>query len=96
MRVATYNVHDCVGRGGCFDLGRIIEVLAEIGADVVALQEVTLDTAGNLIGRLEKATKLHAIDDSLFAQGIGRYGNLLLTRILALEMAAIHRNFRRP
>jgi endonuclease/exonuclease/phosphatase family metal-dependent hydrolase len=85
MRVATYNVHDCVGRDGRFAPGRIIAVLAEIEADLVALQEVTLDAAGGLIGRLEKATRLHAIDGSLFARGIGRYGNLLLTRDLPLS-----------
>jgi endonuclease/exonuclease/phosphatase family metal-dependent hydrolase len=84
MRVATYNVHDCVGRDGRFDPRRIAEVLVEIDADVIALQEVTLDRAGDLIGRLEKTTKLHAIDGSLFERGVGRYGNLLLTRAAAL------------
>jgi endonuclease/exonuclease/phosphatase family metal-dependent hydrolase len=37
MWLATYNVHDCVGRDGRFDPGRIIEVLAEIDPDMVVL-----------------------------------------------------------
>ncbi|HEY8371016.1 MAG TPA: endonuclease/exonuclease/phosphatase family protein [Thermodesulfobacteriota bacterium] len=38
--VATYNVHGCVGVDGRFRPDRIAEVIREIGADVVGLQEV--------------------------------------------------------
>ncbi len=37
--VATYNIHKCVGTDGVFNPERIIEVLAEMDADLVALQE---------------------------------------------------------
>src|SRR5512139_688571 len=40
VRVATYNVHKCVGIDGRERPDRIVAVLEEIGADVVALQEV--------------------------------------------------------
>ncbi len=80
MRVATYNVHDCVGQDGRFDPARTAHVLTELNADLIALQEVTLDSAGDLVGRFERATALRAIDGTLFERGVGRYGNLLLTR----------------
>ncbi len=40
LRVATYNVHKCRGLDGRVRPSRIARVLREIGADVVALQEV--------------------------------------------------------
>jgi endonuclease/exonuclease/phosphatase family metal-dependent hydrolase len=40
IRIATYNIHKCVGIDRRFSPERIAEVLGEIDADVVALQEV--------------------------------------------------------
>lgn len=40
LRVATWNVHGCVGGDGRYDGSRAIGVLSEIDADIVALQEV--------------------------------------------------------
>ena len=39
LLVASYNVHKCVGVDGRFDPGRIAQVIREIGADIIALQE---------------------------------------------------------
>ena len=39
ISVASYNVHKCVGTDGVFDPGRILDVVLELDADVVALQE---------------------------------------------------------
>jgi len=41
LRIATYNVHRCIGRDGVYDVGRIAAVLRELDADAVALQEVS-------------------------------------------------------
>ena len=41
LRIATYNVHACVGRDGRYDPDRIASVIGELNADVVALQEFT-------------------------------------------------------
>jgi endonuclease/exonuclease/phosphatase family metal-dependent hydrolase len=41
LRVSTYNVHKCRGMDGRTSTARIGEVLAEVGADAIALQEVT-------------------------------------------------------
>ena len=41
LRVATYNVHACVGTDGRHDPDRVAAVIAELDADIVALQEFT-------------------------------------------------------
>jgi hypothetical protein len=39
ISVASYNVHKCVGNDGVFDPDRVLEVVLELDADIVALQE---------------------------------------------------------
>jgi endonuclease/exonuclease/phosphatase family metal-dependent hydrolase len=41
LRVATYNVHACVGTDGRHDPERVAGVVAELEADIVAVQEFT-------------------------------------------------------
>ncbi len=81
MRIASYNIHDAIGRDRRFDPERILRVLEEIDADLLALQEVTLDTPGDFIQQLERATGAQSIDGTLFERGVGRYGNLVLSRL---------------
>ena len=40
LRVASYNVHGCLGWDGRRDVARIVRILREIDADVIGLQEV--------------------------------------------------------
>ena len=40
LRVASYNVHRCVGTDGRFDPVRIGDVLSAIDPDIVAIQEI--------------------------------------------------------
>ena len=80
LRVATYNVHDCIGRDGVYAPDRIAAIVARLHADVVALQEMTLDHAGDIVALIEQTTGMRAIDGTLFERGVGRYGNLLLCR----------------
>jgi endonuclease/exonuclease/phosphatase family metal-dependent hydrolase len=42
LRIATYNVHSCVGLDGRLSIARIARVLAHLDADVVALQELDM------------------------------------------------------
>lgn len=44
FRIATYNIHKCVGLDRKFLPERIAEVLSEIDADIIALQEVLCHT----------------------------------------------------
>jgi endonuclease/exonuclease/phosphatase family metal-dependent hydrolase len=80
IRLATYNAHDCIGRDGVYDPARIARVVAGIEADVVALQEITLDHAGDVLATLQHVSGMQAVDGTLFERGVGRYGNVLLTR----------------
>jgi endonuclease/exonuclease/phosphatase family metal-dependent hydrolase len=50
LRIATYNVHSCVGNDGRYDPERVLHVLHEINADVLALQEV----GGYMVKELEQ------------------------------------------
>ncbi|MGB0722538.1 MAG: endonuclease/exonuclease/phosphatase family protein [Gammaproteobacteria bacterium] len=90
MRVASYNIHDGVGRDGRFDPARITDILHSLDADLIALQEVTLDHAGDLLERLQSATGLSAIDGSLFARGVGRYGNVVLADPRRVHSNRVH------
>ena len=52
LRVMTYNVHSCVGGDRRYDPERILKVLREIDADIIALQEV----GGLMAGEQEQAS----------------------------------------
>ncbi len=41
LRLATYNIHRCIGMDGRQSVRRVLRVLAEIDADLIALQEVS-------------------------------------------------------
>jgi endonuclease/exonuclease/phosphatase family metal-dependent hydrolase len=84
LRVASYNVHKCIGTDGKFDPGRIAAVIAELGADLVALQEVDRRfgrRTGLLdVQALERATGLVPLPASVLPDGLGWHGNALLVR----------------
>lgn len=93
IRVATYNAHDCIGRDGVYAPARIASIVAAIGADIVALQEITLDHAGDVLATLQNLTGMQAIDGTLFDRGVGRYGNLLLTQHNLIEQQVYDLSF---
>ncbi len=85
FRIATYNIHKCRGLDRRVRPGRIAEVLAEIDADIVALQEVwSVEGAANETNQARHIA--HALGMEL-AVGINRnfdggvYGNAVLSRL---------------
>jgi endonuclease/exonuclease/phosphatase family metal-dependent hydrolase len=83
LRVASYNIHACRGTDRRQDLERVADVLRELDADVVALQEVesrrrrsAIDQAEALAARLG----MHCVEGPLLLEGRGWYGNALLSR----------------
>lgn len=91
VRVATYNVHACVGRDRRQDISRIVEVLREIDADVIGLQEVEsrrgrsdVDQAQTIAAKLDMA----CVEGPLLLAQRGWYGNALLSR---LEIRSVRR-----
>lgn len=82
LRIASYNVHRAVGVDGRFMPERILGVLREIDADVVALQEVEArDTGDHMLSWLAGKTGFHAVAGTTLIRHDGHYGNGLLTRV---------------
>ena len=76
FRILTYNVHKCRGLDGRTAAMRIAEVLGEIGADVIALQEVLEHQAEVIAGHLGMG---FALGETRKYGGFG-YGNVVLSR----------------
>ena len=81
---ASYNIHKCVGTDRRFDPGRIAAVIAEVGADVIALQETDRrfgDRAGLLyLAAIERDAGLVPVNVTNGHGGHGWHGNLVLVR----------------
>lgn len=82
--IASYNVHKCVGTDGRFDPGRIAAVVAELDADIVALQEAD-ERLGDRVGLLDlnalaKTTDLVPVHTPANSRSHGWHGNLILAR----------------
>ena len=84
MKVASYNIHKCKGLDGAVRPDRIIAVLGEIDADLIALQEVDrrFGTRSGLLDPKEilRATGMHLLLQSDAPHGHGWHGNALLVR----------------
>jgi len=84
LKVASYNVHKCVGTDGKFDPERVLKVLHEIDADVVALQEADLrfgDKRGLLnLEQLREMTGLVPAQLPSPGRNHGWRGNVVLSR----------------
>lgn len=91
LKFASYNIHKAVGLDRRRDPDRILAILREVDADVVALQE-----ADRRFGQRQSVLPLQAIDDhtpyravklATGAESLGWHGNALLVR-RGIEVAA--------
>jgi len=76
VRVVTYNVHKCRGLDGRTSAARIAEVLAEVNADVIALQEMLEHQAEAIAAGLDLA---YVLGENRRYRGHA-YGNVVLSR----------------
>jgi endonuclease/exonuclease/phosphatase family metal-dependent hydrolase len=81
MRIATYNIHGCIGTDRRREPRRVLRVLEELDADVIALQEVEAEEAGEPLGLFAKALACSAVTGPTLLRGGRFYGNALLTRV---------------
>jgi endonuclease/exonuclease/phosphatase family metal-dependent hydrolase len=78
FRIATYNVHKCKGIDWRVSSARIADIIGDLGADIVATQEILLSQAEDISRRI----------DVPFLFGIARqhagepYGNAVFTKFL--------------
>ncbi|WP_343115773.1 endonuclease/exonuclease/phosphatase family protein [Ostreiculturibacter nitratireducens] len=94
LRLASYNVHKCVGTDRKRDPGRIVDVLNSVSADVMALQEVDrrMPPRPAALPRemIERDTDYAALPFGLTEESLGWHGQTLLTRT-GTEALAIKR-----
>ena len=86
LRLATYNIHKFVGNDGRRDPSRIVQVLHEIDADIVCIQEFdarqsrgTILTLTDLENELGATALVHPTREGRR----GYHGNLILTKFPA-------------
>jgi endonuclease/exonuclease/phosphatase family metal-dependent hydrolase len=84
LKVASYNIHKGIGLDRRRNPERVLEVLREVDADVIALQE-----ADRRFGSRESVLPLHLLDDhsdwkpvpfGMRALSMGWHGNVILVR----------------
>jgi endonuclease/exonuclease/phosphatase family metal-dependent hydrolase len=84
LKVATYNIHKCVGTDRRANPARIIAVLNEVDADIIALQEADrrFGTKHSCIpaAMLEAETGWQPVPLGIRPNSIGWHGNAILVR----------------
>ncbi|MEO9228316.1 MAG: endonuclease/exonuclease/phosphatase family protein [Devosia sp.] len=84
LKVASYNIRKAVGLDWHRRPARVLDVLNEIGADVIALQEVDRRFGSRLTALdpdlIDKHTDYRAINVSHRPQSLGYHGNVILAR----------------
>ncbi|MCF1710850.1 endonuclease/exonuclease/phosphatase family protein [Tabrizicola sp. J26] len=90
IRIASYNIHKAVGTDRKRDPARIVRVISEIDADVIALQEADMrfgDRTGLLnLPALEELTGLVPLPIERHRSSHGFHGNLILARNTEAEI----------
>ena len=84
LRVATYNVHACQGLDRQRSETRIAEVIAELGVDLIGLQELDLSRARSAgvdqAGLIAEKLGWHRYFHAAMQTGEEHYGNAILSR----------------
>jgi endonuclease/exonuclease/phosphatase family metal-dependent hydrolase len=92
LSIASYNVHGCVGVDGRWRPQRVARAIAELDADVVAVQEVHSNPSapwGDELAQLARETDYECVHGPTHARTGGAFGNGLLTRLPLAELRLI-------
>lgn len=89
LTLVSYNIHSGIGTDGRFDLHRVGEVLREINADIIALQEVGdfrhLTSREDQPEHLAELLGMHMAFGPNVVRNGRRYGNAILSRLPILK-----------
>jgi endonuclease/exonuclease/phosphatase family metal-dependent hydrolase len=83
FKLATYNIHGFIGRGGEYTPQRTLQQIEQLDADVIALQEVRADNRTGMELLTETATTNHykfILGPTMKQEPGQQYGNVLLFR----------------
>lgn len=83
FKLASYNIHACIGSDGHFDPFRIADVINQLDADVVALQEVEHHRVNDLdlLDFLAQQTGMIGLAGPTMLRQTRHYGNAVLSRL---------------
>lgn len=102
VRVASYNIHRCVGVDRRCDPTRVATVLEELACDLIGLQEVDngpgAAPTSMQLEFLARACGMDAVAGLRIVRHMGHYGNALLTRhrVLGVRRHDLSFSFRGP
>lgn len=96
MQVASYNIHRCIGADHCYSPERIRQVITQLNAQVIALQEV--ESGPNHQDVMEHLSSTSAdwqyIDGPTLQLEQATYGNALLTCLPVVEKYRLDLSYR--
>jgi endonuclease/exonuclease/phosphatase family metal-dependent hydrolase len=99
LKIMTYNIHYGFGRDGCYDLDRIVRVIAPQDPDVVSLQEVDnsvartgFDNQPRLIAEALDMDYYHCVNRFI---GDGKFGIATLSKLPFTHIERFDLSYRR-
>jgi endonuclease/exonuclease/phosphatase family metal-dependent hydrolase len=91
LKIATYNLHGCVGLDGIFAPERVLGVLRELDATLLAVQELqwnVLDSP-HLLEHYARSLDCRALPGATLMSHTRQFGNALLTRLEVRNVRSI-------
>jgi endonuclease/exonuclease/phosphatase family metal-dependent hydrolase len=91
IKIATYNLHGCVGMDGAYAPERILAVLRELDATVLAMQELQWNPreSPHLLEHYACSLDCRALPGPTLMSHTGQFGNALLTRLEVRNVRSI-------
>lgn len=100
LRILTYNIHHGEGLDGKVDLIRISELITNLQADIVCLNEVDKGVARtkgrDLTAELAALTRMTGVFSNNYHYQGGEYGNAILSRYPVISSRNTHFKMLRP